>query len=63
MFLVGGLFSTRNAGVGGFTTALTGGTFWFLGWMPDALGAVTIGSVIGITVLYLLLARSQEGEV
>jgi hypothetical protein len=62
MMLVGGLFSTRNAAIGGVTTSLTGGLFWWGGWLPPALGATTVATMVGLTVLYLVLSRNREAE-
>jgi hypothetical protein len=62
MMVIGAVFSTRNAAVGGVATSSVGGVFWLGGWMPSALGATTVASIVGLTVLYLVLSRNREAE-
>ena len=48
---VAGLFGAANPGVGGIATAMTGGVFFLLGWLPDDTGGLMVGLAIFIAVL------------
>jgi hypothetical protein len=49
IILTGALFSKANAGVGGVTTAMLGGGFWFAGWLsPQAGGGILLFLAIAI---------------
>jgi len=48
---VAGLFGAANPGVGGIATAMVGGVFFLLGWLPDDTGGLMVGLAIFIAVL------------
>jgi len=48
---VAGLFGAANPGVGGIATAMTGGVFFLLGWLPDDTGGLMVGLALMIAVL------------
>ena len=48
---VAGLFGAANPGVGGIATAMVGGVFFLLGWLPDDTGRLMVGLAIFIAVL------------
>jgi len=48
---VAGLFGAANPGVGGIATAMVGGVFFLLGWLPDDTGGLMVALAIFIAVL------------
>jgi len=48
---VAGLFGAANPGVGGIATAMTGGVFFVLGWLPDSTGGLMVVLAIFVSVL------------
>ncbi|MUV59789.1 hypothetical protein [Halobacterium sp. CBA1126] len=51
VIIIGGLFTQLNAAVGGVTTAIVGGGFWFAGWLPNAAGgAIAIALLLSVLV-------------
>jgi hypothetical protein len=48
---VAGLFGAANPGVGGIATAMTGGVFFVLGYLPDDTGGLMIVLALFIAVL------------
>jgi hypothetical protein len=48
---VAGLFGAANPGVGGIATAMTGGVFFLLGYLPDDTGGLMIVLALFIAVL------------
>lgn len=48
---VAGLFGAANPGIGGIATAMTGGVFFVLGWLPDDTGGIMIVLALFIAVL------------
>jgi hypothetical protein len=51
LIAVAGLFGAANPGVGGIATALTGGVFFLLGWLPDSTGGLMVGLALMLAVL------------
>jgi len=56
---VAGLFGAANPGVGGIATALTGGVFFMLGWLPDTTGGLMVGVAVMIAVLSYAARRAR----
>lgn len=55
--LVAGLASVRNSNTIAVVTALTGGAFWMIGWLPTAAGA----AVTFVLFLALILKFGKQG--
>jgi hypothetical protein len=56
---VAGLFGAANPGVGGIATALTGGVFFVLGWLPDSTGGLMVGLALMVAVLSYTARRAR----
>jgi len=56
---VAGLFGAANPGVGGIATALTGGVFFVLGWLPDSTGGLMVGLALMIAVMSYAARRAR----
>jgi PKD repeat protein len=60
LLLVGGLFSVRNAAVGGFVTASMGGMLWWLGLLHSAIGPLAVATGLGIAVINIIAKRGRR---
>jgi hypothetical protein len=56
---VAGLFGAANPGVGGIATALSGGVFFLLGWLPDTTGGLMVGLALMVAVLSYAARRAR----
>lgn len=52
IFVVAGLFSQANVGIGAITTAIVAGALWFIGVVPGAVSGIGIAVALLIGILY-----------
>lgn len=59
LFAVAGLFGAVNPGIGGIAVAVTGGMFFFIGWLPDSTGGIMVLLAMFIAVLAFVGRRAR----